>query len=241
MVLACEQRHCQLLYVLSILSVFSSKLSFFHQSPQPLPSSTDHFFADMTAFDCSVSGSPADATPIAAPQDPLFCQYNPDECVSGSKRPLYAYDSPSNVPWFDNNHRPGYHASWSFPNNGAQNDIFEPVGYIANASATSTAASTTSTAASSAPTGAGGAVDIALSVKKATASSTNSGQSPYSAIDGYALGYTDALSWEYVFEWATYYGGAGSWINLEWASAVTFNQLVIYVRPLPLFLLSRSS
>ncbi|GAA5842882.1 hypothetical protein JCM11251_005837, partial [Rhodosporidiobolus azoricus] len=52
----------------------------------------------MTGFDCSVSGSPADATAIAPPQDPLFCQYEPEKCVSGSKRPLYAYNSPSNVP-----------------------------------------------------------------------------------------------------------------------------------------------
>jgi hypothetical protein len=154
----------------------------------------------MTAFDCSVSGAPADATPIAAPQDPLFCQYNPSACVSGSKRPLYAYDSPSNVPWYDNNHRPGYHASWSFPNNGAQNDIFEPAGYIANVSAS---ASSTSTAASPAATGAGGAIDLAPSIKKASASSTNSGQSAYSAVDGYALGYTEAASWQYVYEWST--------------------------------------
>jgi len=80
----------------------------------------------MTAFDCAVTNSPADALPIAPPQDPIFCRDNPSSCTTGSKRPLYAYNSPSNAPFIDNNNRAGYHAAWSFGTNGAQNDICTP-------------------------------------------------------------------------------------------------------------------
>ncbi|GAA5871291.1 hypothetical protein JCM3774_000902 [Rhodotorula dairenensis] len=78
----------------------------------------------MTAFDCSVTGSPADATPHAPPQDPVFCKNDPSSCTRGSKRPIYAYNNPTSVPWIGNDDRAGYHASWSFGTNGAQNDIF---------------------------------------------------------------------------------------------------------------------
>lgn len=78
----------------------------------------------MTAFDCSVTGSPADATAIAPPRDPVFCRDDPSSCIKGAKRPIYAYNTPSNVPWIGNDDRAGYHASWSFGTNGAQNDIF---------------------------------------------------------------------------------------------------------------------
>ncbi|GAA5871296.1 hypothetical protein JCM3774_000903 [Rhodotorula dairenensis] len=78
----------------------------------------------MTAFDCAVTGSPADATPIAPPQDPVFCKNDPSSCTTGAKRPIYAYNNPTNVPWIGNDDRAGYHASWSFGTNGAQNDIF---------------------------------------------------------------------------------------------------------------------
>ncbi|GAA5992324.1 hypothetical protein JCM10908_000426 [Rhodotorula pacifica] len=80
----------------------------------------------MTAFDCVVTGSPADATAIAPPQDPVFCKNNASRCTKGSKRPIYAYNEPSNAPWIGNDDRAGYHASWSFGTNGAQNDIFVP-------------------------------------------------------------------------------------------------------------------
>ncbi|POY73063.1 hypothetical protein BMF94_3901 [Rhodotorula taiwanensis] len=36
-----------------------------------------------------------------------------------------AYNEPTNVVWQGNDNRPGYHASWSFPKNGAQDDIFD--------------------------------------------------------------------------------------------------------------------
>lgn len=75
----------------------------------------------MTGFDCKVTNSPADAVPIAKPQDPVFCPNG--GCTAGAKRPLYAYNTPSNVPWIDNYNRAGYHASWSFGTDGAQNDI----------------------------------------------------------------------------------------------------------------------
>ncbi|BGP56190.1 hypothetical protein JCM8202v2_003802 [Rhodotorula sphaerocarpa] len=78
----------------------------------------------MTAFDCAVTGSPLDATPIAPPQDPVFCKEDPSSCTQGSKRPIYAYNSPSNVPWIGNYDRAGYHQSWSFGKDGAQDDIF---------------------------------------------------------------------------------------------------------------------
>ncbi|BGP43385.1 hypothetical protein JCM10449v2_007418 [Rhodotorula kratochvilovae] len=36
-----------------------------------------------------------------------------------------AYNQPTNVKEWDNERRPGYHADWSFPINGAQDDIFD--------------------------------------------------------------------------------------------------------------------
>ncbi|GAA5897105.1 hypothetical protein JCM6882_001792 [Rhodosporidiobolus microsporus] len=63
----------------------------------------------MTGFDCKVTNSPADALPIAAPQDPVWCGDDPSTCTKGAKRPLYAYDLPTNVPIWSNDDRPGYH------------------------------------------------------------------------------------------------------------------------------------
>merc|ERR1711939_84376 len=101
----------------------------------------------MTAFDCTVSGSPEDAMPIAAPSDPVFCLDDPDSCTKGAKRPIYAYNEPTNVPWIGNEHRATYFPEWSF-SEGAQNDIF--VGASANASSSSSAsAASSSTVASS--------------------------------------------------------------------------------------------
>ncbi|GAA5979344.1 hypothetical protein JCM11641_005005 [Rhodosporidiobolus odoratus] len=77
----------------------------------------------MTPFDCSVSGSPPNAKPIAAPQDPVYCGNDASKCTKGAKKPLYAYNSPTNVPGPVDNNRPGYHDSWSF-SDGAQDDIF---------------------------------------------------------------------------------------------------------------------
>ncbi|GAA5823454.1 hypothetical protein JCM11251_000639 [Rhodosporidiobolus azoricus] len=129
----------------------------------------------MTAFDCKVSGSPPDARPIAPPQDPLFCQYEPEKCVTGAKRPLYAYNYPSNIPWADNNHRPGYHASWSFPNNGAQNDIF--VATLPASSANTSSAVAASSASSGLSTAASSVSGARLS-SSAVSSSTLASPSP---------------------------------------------------------------
>lgn len=65
-----------------------------------------------------------DALALATPQDPVFCLDEPANCTKGAKLPLYASNSPSNTPWQGNENRPGYHASWSFGTDGAQNDIF---------------------------------------------------------------------------------------------------------------------
>ncbi|GAA5860488.1 hypothetical protein JCM8547_000319 [Rhodosporidiobolus lusitaniae] len=102
---------------------------------------TTNFY--MTAFDCNVSGSTSFAA-IAPPQDPVWCGDDPSLCVKGSKRPLYAYNSPTNVPAFTNYNRPGYHESWSF-SPGAQNDIF-----VTSTTNTSSAVSSAASSASSA-------------------------------------------------------------------------------------------
>ncbi len=63
----------------------------------------------------------------------------------------------------------------------------------------------------------------------ATASSQNtaSGQTAGKAIDGVAQGYpTDSSK-----EWATAGGRAGSWIQLNWSSALTLSKAILYDRP----------
>ncbi|GAA5866526.1 hypothetical protein JCM8547_000656 [Rhodosporidiobolus lusitaniae] len=134
----------------------------------------------MTGFDCSVSGSPADALPIAAPQDPVYCGDDSTKCVQGSKKPLYAYNTPTNVPAFGNDWRPGYHATWSFPNDGAQNDIFETLGSSSStggssSSSTSTRLSTSSRSAysPSLALSATGLVSVDLDVSAVSTSPAN--------------------------------------------------------------------
>ncbi|GAA5862792.1 hypothetical protein JCM3774_001922 [Rhodotorula dairenensis] len=87
---------------------------------------TGNFY--MTGFDCKFTGvDPKNALPLLPPIDPVFCAPGNISCspAVGAKRPLYAYNKPTNVVWQGNNDRPGYHASWSFPKNGAQEDIFD--------------------------------------------------------------------------------------------------------------------
>lgn len=81
----------------------------------------------MTAFDCKTTHVSHYANPISPPHDPVFCLPGTG-CTptAGAKRPLYSYNNPTNVQWEGNNARPGYHPRWSF-NDGAQNDIFEPM------------------------------------------------------------------------------------------------------------------
>lgn len=106
----------------------------------------------MTGFDCSVTGARPDAPRVAAPNDAIWCPAGNQTCVqtAGAKRPLYAYNYPSNVQSPGNVDRPGYHASWGFKN-GAQNDIFvEPAAKFESkdnvlAAATATTTTTTTT------------------------------------------------------------------------------------------------
>ncbi|BGP49050.1 hypothetical protein JCM10450v2_004929 [Rhodotorula kratochvilovae] len=183
-----------------------------------------------TAFDCSVSNSPADATPIAPPQDPVFCKNNPSSCTTGSKRPIYAYNFPSNVPWISNYDRAGYHASWSFGTNGAQNDIFMPAGYDKTAYAASMNKTITIEPTWPTPTGADGAEDLAMSAR-ASASTTSFGQGAYSAIDGVVGGYVEDGSGYSSLEWSSDHEGVGAWLNLAWSSPITFNQIQLFDRP----------
>ncbi|KAK4334718.1 hypothetical protein RTBOTA2_003452 [Rhodotorula toruloides] len=75
-------------------------------------------------FYMSVSSSKARA--LLPPVDPVFCPTGNTTCqpAKGAKRPLYAYNTPTNVVWQGNDARPGYHQSWSFGVDGAQEDIF---------------------------------------------------------------------------------------------------------------------
>ncbi|GAA5930816.1 uncharacterized protein JCM15063_002468 [Sporobolomyces koalae] len=84
---------------------------------------TGNFY--MTAFDCAVIPGQTSAR-ILPVVDPVFCPASNSTCTpaKGAKRPLYAYNSPSNIEWQGNDNRPGYHPSWSFFD-GPQNDIFD--------------------------------------------------------------------------------------------------------------------
>ncbi|KAK4700080.1 hypothetical protein P7C70_g6170, partial [Phenoliferia sp. Uapishka_3] len=90
--------------------------------------------------------SPSDATAIAPPQDPTFCAAGNSSCTttSGSKRPIYAYNNPTNVAWYGNDERAGYRPVWSFED-GAQNDIFLDSSSSSSASTTSESSLKTST------------------------------------------------------------------------------------------------
>lgn len=184
----------------------------------------------MTAFDCKVTGSPADATPIAPPQDPVFCKNDPSSCTTGSKRPIYAYNTPSNVPWIGNNDRAGYHQSWSFGTNGAQNDIFLPAGYNVTAYKQAIGGGNLASPPPETPTGANGATDLAVTAS-AVASSTAFGQGPYSAIDGLTGGYLADGTGNDNAEWSSNGELAGAWIKLAWSSPITFNQIQLFDRP----------
>ncbi|KAM0749575.1 hypothetical protein T439DRAFT_327255 [Meredithblackwellia eburnea MCA 4105] len=109
---------------------------------------TGNFY--MTGFDCQVTGSPADATPIGTPKDPTWCPPDGSQpsCVtqSGPKRPLYAYNTPTNVVWQGNYDRPSYKPHWSF-NDGPQDDIFLPAGSVASSAAASSGAKSSGAAA----------------------------------------------------------------------------------------------
>ncbi|GAA5979369.1 hypothetical protein JCM11641_005015 [Rhodosporidiobolus odoratus] len=134
----------------------------------------------MTAFDCSVSGSPSGAKAIGAPQDPVYCGDDKSKCTKGAKRPLYAYNTPTNVPGVDNSNRPGYHDTWSF-SDGAQTDIFDGGGtpIASNSSKPSGTASdskpSASTGSSSSSSGSGGGGSSGSSSGSSGGSSSSNG------------------------------------------------------------------
>ncbi|KAK4054346.1 hypothetical protein OIO90_003579 [Microbotryomycetes sp. JL221] len=183
----------------------------------------------MTAFRCDVTGSPVDATPIAPPVDPTWCdptelQAGRCQTQGGAKRPIYAYNTPTNVPWKGNYDRPGYHDNWSF-RDGAQNDIFLPAN--ATISKPPTVSATPSATTSAAPFKST-AVNLASSAT-VTASSENAAlnQTASKAIDGVISGSPTNPG----AEWVTSGQGQGAWLKLTWPAPQMFNQIVLYDRP----------
>ncbi|GAA5951057.1 hypothetical protein JCM21900_005710 [Sporobolomyces salmonicolor] len=127
----------------------------------------------MTAFDCAITNvDPTLAAPILPVVDPVWCAPGNTTCqpAAGAKRPLYAYNTPTNVVWEGNNDRPGYHAEWSFPNDGAQNDIFDLSGVAS-----------TGTADAALPATSAGSTDIPVSTNPATTAPAPSPSAPGSA------------------------------------------------------------
>ena len=71
--------------------------------------------------------------------------------------------------------------------------------------------------------------NLALSATvTASSQNTSTGQTADKAIDGVIGGYP---STPYNVEWATTGGGVGSWLKLTWATAQTFDTIVLYDRP----------
>ncbi|KAL8291836.1 hypothetical protein RQP46_002094 [Phenoliferia psychrophenolica] len=68
------------------------------------PHSTANFY--MTGFYCNITDV-SSTNRIAAPKDPINCKGNSSACQSGAKKPLYAYNEPTNVIWDSNSNRPG--------------------------------------------------------------------------------------------------------------------------------------
>lgn len=120
----------------------------------------------MTAFDCNVTNSLPNATAIAAPSDPTYCPSTNTTCTptTGAKRPIYTYNTPTNVPWIGNDARAGYHDSWSFTD-GTQDVIFEPASK--NATGVKIISSTFATSQSSSAADVSAASSSSSSVAKA--------------------------------------------------------------------------
>ncbi|BGP41486.1 hypothetical protein JCM10449v2_005473 [Rhodotorula kratochvilovae] len=80
----------------------------------------------MTGFLCKIDGATATAR-WNGPQNAVWCAKDPSKCVTGARRPMYAYNNPNNVPEWDstnpNAKRPGYNSDWGWKD-GAQDDIF---------------------------------------------------------------------------------------------------------------------
>ncbi|GAA6040520.1 hypothetical protein JCM8097_005445 [Rhodosporidiobolus ruineniae] len=84
----------------------------------------------MTGFLCRIDGATSTAR-WSTPQDAQWCGDDASSCVVGAKRPLYAYNTPNNIPWWDSSNpnakRPGYNSDCGF-SDGAQDDIFPDSG-----------------------------------------------------------------------------------------------------------------
>ncbi|GAA5860490.1 hypothetical protein JCM8547_000320 [Rhodosporidiobolus lusitaniae] len=133
----------------------------------------------MTGFDCAVTGSPADALPIAAPQDPVYCADGSSACVQGALRPLYTYNTPTNVPYWDNDARPGYDSRYGF-HPGAQNNIFvaAPLAVNVTTNATASTSSTSSSSAAASTTTTKASSTVAGSISSSVAPVTSSSSAP---------------------------------------------------------------
>ncbi|KAK4703604.1 hypothetical protein P7C70_g2613, partial [Phenoliferia sp. Uapishka_3] len=145
----------------------------------------------MTGFDCNVTNVSPLATPIAKPQDAVFCDPADTTCTptAGAKRPMYAYNTPTNIqypfaPDMFNSHRPGYHASWSWTIAGAQTDIFEPAGFVAaniTANLTSAVASASSASTQISSAASSTAITSSSSVSSSVAASNSAAVSSSSS------------------------------------------------------------
>ncbi|SCV69911.1 BQ2448_1305 [Microbotryum intermedium] len=116
----------------------------------------------MTAFDCAITNVLPQAQSDLHHKLPI-----------GSKRPLYAYNTPSTVVFVGNDDRPGYHANWGFPIDGAQDDIFQVYG----SSSTTTATTTTSPSSSSSPTSTSSSTSVLATTASAIPTSSPSSSS----------------------------------------------------------------
>ncbi|KAI5476677.1 Galactose-binding domain-like protein [Pseudohyphozyma bogoriensis] len=181
-----------------------------------------------TPFNCKVTGSPADATPISMPlKDPVYCPDSPDDCTTGAQRPIYYYNSDySNIEWVDNYHRPGYLPDWGWID-GPQNDIFmtaEEAAVYVRPNYTLPVKTVHVYPFNT---------DLALNAT-ATASSVYPGQPASAAIDGKLGGYLDVVADGDATddeEWSSNGELAGAWLLLTWPSAITINNVVLYDRP----------
>lgn len=71
--------------------------------------------------------------------------------------------------------------------------------------------------------------DLALFASATGSSSESSTSTPDKAIDGYVNGYLP-VGGDETEEWASSAQGVGAWLQLNWASPVTLQSLVLYDR-----------
>ncbi|GAA5864749.1 hypothetical protein JCM8547_008296 [Rhodosporidiobolus lusitaniae] len=107
----------------------------------------------MTGFLCKIDGATSTQR-WDTPQDAVWCGDDTSTCLKGAKRPLFAYNNPNNVPWWDsedpNAKRPGYNTDNGFFD-GPQDDIFSTSSDLQNLSASSPTLADTLTESSASP------------------------------------------------------------------------------------------